>query len=91
MTALCPAGSTLTHDTTILAPSAGELHALLIATFWDGPDFICIPKPKPFVFYADHDNWITFYANTKSNLNCVREPLASSGYKLVKDWQREFR
>jgi hypothetical protein len=91
MTALCPAGSTLTHDTMILTHSAEGLYNLLIAAFWDGPDFICIPTPKPFVFYADHDNWITFYANTKSNLNSVIEPLASNGYKLVQDWQRDFR
>jgi hypothetical protein len=90
LAALCPAGSTLTHDSSISAESAGELHALLVAAFWDGPDFICIPTPKPFVFYADHDDWITFYANTKSHLNHVIEPLASHGYKLVQNWQREL-
>lgn len=90
LTALCPAGSTLTHDSSISAGSSADLHALLVAAFWDGLDFICIPTPKPFVFYADHDNWITFYANTKSHLNHVIEPLTAHGYKLVKDWQREL-
>jgi len=89
-TALCPAGSTLSHDSSISAQSAAEVHALLVAAFWDGPDFICIPTPKPFVFYADHDDWITFYANTKSHLNHVIGPLASHGYKLVQDWKREL-
>lgn len=90
MTALCSSAVTLTHDTTISAQSAEEMQALLLAAFWDGTDFICIPTPKPFVFYADHDDWTTFYANTKSNLNRVITPLASQGYKLVRDWQREL-
>ena len=87
---LCVAGSTLTHDSSISAESAEELQALLVAAFRDGLDFICIPTPKPFVFYADHHDWITFYANTKSHLNHVVEPLASHGYKLVQNWQREL-
>jgi|SRR6185369_5362230 len=90
LASLCPAGSTLMHDSSISAESFEELHALLVAAFWDTPDFICIPTPKPFVFYADHDDWITFYANTKSHLNHVIEPLASHGYKLVKNWEREL-
>lgn len=87
---ICPAGSSLTHDTSITAASAEELQALLVAAFWDGPDFIFIPTPKPLVFYADHDEWITFYANTKSHLNRVAHSLAAHGYKLVEDWQRVF-
>jgi hypothetical protein len=90
MSVLCLAGSTLTHDSSISANSAEELQALLVAAFWDGVDFIYIPTPTPFVFYADHDDWITFYANTKSHLNRVIERLASDGYKIVQDWQREL-
>src|SRR5262245_1436015 len=89
LASLCPPGFQLRHDSSISAASE-ELQALLVAAFWDGPDFICIPTPKPFVFYADHDDWITFYANTKSHLNHVIEPLASHGYKLVENWQREL-
>ena len=89
MTVLCPAGSQLplTRESSILV-SAEEVDALLVAAFKDGPDFIFIPSPKPFVFYADHDYYITFYASTKSHLNHIIEPLASHGYKLVKNWQR---
>ena len=90
LTALCPAGTKLTHDSTISAESAEEAHSLLMAAFWDGPDFICVPTPKPFVFYADHDDWITFYANTKSNLNRVIQPLKSQGFKLVQGWERKL-
>jgi hypothetical protein len=90
MSGLCPDGAAITHDVSLVAESAEEAQALLVAAFWDGPDFACIPTPKPFVFYADHDDWITFYANTKSHLNHVIEPLTSHGYKIVQDWRREL-
>lgn len=90
MSKICPPGSTLAHDSSISAPSAAQLRALLVAAFYDGPDFICTPQPKPFVFYADHHDWITFYANSKSHLNRVIDPLAAGGYKLVRNWQREL-
>jgi len=92
MTALCPEGSELPliRESSLSARAEEEVEALLVAAFMDGPDFIFIPAPKPFVFYADHDDWITFYANTKSHLNHIIEPLASHGYKLVQNWQREL-
>ena len=91
MTALCPAGAPLplTRESSLSA-TGNEVATLLATAFIDAPDFIFIPTPKPFVCYADHDNWITFYANTKSNLNHIIEPLTSLGYKLVKNWQREL-
>jgi hypothetical protein len=92
MTALCPEDSPLPlareSSLTVCAPE--EVNALLVATFMDGLDFIFVPIPKSFVFYADHDDWITFYANTKSHLNQIIEPLASKGYKLVENWKREL-
>ena len=91
MTALCPAGSPLPLSReSSLSAVRDEVQKLLAAAFIDSSDFIFIPTPKPFVFYADHDSWITFYANTKSNLNHIIEPLASHGYKLVQNWQREL-
>jgi hypothetical protein len=90
MMELCPTGSIFAHDSSISANSPDGVRVLLFAAFWDGLDFIFIPTPKPFVFYADHDDWITFYSNTKSNLNHVVEPLAAKGYKMVQNWQREL-
>src|SRR3954468_18786933 len=52
MSALCATGCVFAHDTSLLAETAAEARELLVAAFWDGPDFICIPTPKPFVFYA---------------------------------------
>jgi hypothetical protein len=80
----------LMRESSIVARARDEVEALLVAAFMDGPDFIFTPSPKPFVFYADHDDWVTFYANSKSQLNHIIEPLKSSGYKLVPNWQREL-
>lgn len=91
LTALCPADAhpSLTKDVSI-SVGREDACALLSAAFTDGPDFVFLPSPKPFVCYADHDQWITFYSNTKSQLNHIIKPLASCGYELVKDWQREL-
>lgn len=80
----------LARESSITARTPQEVEALLKAALEDGTDFIFVPTPKPFVVYADHDEWITFYANTKSNLNQIIKPLASTGYKLVEGWQREL-
>ena len=89
---LLPDGPTLQlgRDSAISASSPEEIQKLLVAAFDDGVDCICSPTPKPFVFYADHENWITFYANTKSNLNLIIEPMERAGYKLVKNRVREW-
>jgi hypothetical protein len=34
-----------------------------------------------FVIYADHDEYATFYANTRSNLNRVADALFANGLK----------
>jgi hypothetical protein len=47
----------------------------LIAVLSDCVDFLFIPTPTSFVIYADHDEYITFYAHTRSNLNQVANPL----------------
>ena len=90
ITALCPTTGSLLAKDFSLSASGDEVSILLSATLVDGPDFVFVPNPKPFVCYADHDQWITFFSNTKSNLNHIIEPLASRGYKLIQDWQREF-
>lgn len=91
MTALCHSDTLtpLTRDSSLSA-SDYEVSALLAAAFMDALDFVFIPNPKPFVCYSDHDQWITFFSNSKSHLNHIIEPLVSRGYKLVRDWEREI-
>jgi len=67
-----------------------ETSELLEATFGDWIDFLFVPAPKQFVIYADHDEYATFYANTKSNLNSVTEPLSQQGFKNVANYTRRL-
>jgi hypothetical protein len=67
------------RDWSVTAKGRQEIAELLEATLSDWIDFIFVPTPKPFVIYADHDEYTTFYANTKSGLNAVVEPLSIGG------------
>lgn len=81
--------SFLRHDGTIMAETPDEVQALLVSALQGAMDFIFIPTPKPFVWYADHDDYITFFANSKSNLNKVALPLLNAGFETV-DYIREL-
>lgn len=78
------------HDVTLEATGAKEVGELLQAVLGDWLDFAFVPSPKPFVLYADHDEFTTFYANSKSNLNGVIEPLRALGFREVAGFVREF-
>jgi hypothetical protein len=77
-------------DWSISADGMVQIRELLKAALSDWVDFSFIPTPKPFVIYADHDEYTTFYANTKSNLNGVVRALLAKGFKQVLDYQREL-
>ena len=51
----------------VTATGQQELEELLHTAFTDWFDFLFVPTPKPFVIYADHDEYTTFCANTRSN------------------------
>jgi hypothetical protein len=67
-----------------------EVEELLQAAFTDWFDFIFVPTPKPFVIYADHDEYTTFYANTHSNLNRVVTPLSALGFEQIPEYTRQL-
>ena len=67
------------RDWTVEAAGFEETRELLQAALADWLDFAFVPAPKPFVIYADHDEFITFSANSKSNLNSVIHSLQQSG------------
>jgi hypothetical protein len=79
----------LQSESSIEAAGNEETAALLQAALSDSVDFWFIPTPKPFVIYADHDEYTTFFANSKSNLNGVFEPLLKQGFKAV-DYERNL-
>jgi hypothetical protein len=72
----------------ITASSPNEVEELLHSAFTDWVDFLFVPKPKSFVIYADHDEYATFYANTRSNLNCIVLALSAQGFDQVPDYTR---
>ena len=78
----------LQHGSAIQAESPAELHPLLTAAFGDWVDFLFIPSPKPFVLYADHDEYTIFYANTRSNLNTVVAALTTHGFQAISNYIR---
>jgi len=78
------------HDWSLPAESQHETEVLLEAALGDWVDFVFVPIPKPFVIYADHDEYITFYGNTKSNLNRISQVLAANGFKKVSGYEREL-
>ena len=78
------------REWTLTADNTGEVEQLLEAAFSDWVDFLFIPTPKPFVIYADHDEYTTFYANTKCNLNPMVEPFARKGFNIIEGYRRAF-
>ena len=77
-------------DWSVTAEGQREAEALLAAVLGDWIDFLFVPAPKPFVIYADHDEYATFYANTKSNLNRVAQALSAKGVEAVPNYEREL-
>jgi len=80
----------LSKDWSLTATDKEEVQNLLRAALADWVDFAFVPSQKSFVIYADHDEYTTFYANTKSNLNRVVSVLTEQGFKQVVNWQRHF-
>jgi hypothetical protein len=79
----------LQRESSIEATGCQEAAALLQAALSDWVDFWFIPSPKAFVIYADHDEYITFFASSKSNLNGVVERLCKQGFTAV-DYERNL-
>jgi hypothetical protein len=70
------------------AVGSEEAAELLEAALSDWMDFIFVPEPKHYVIYVDHDKYTTFFANTKSNLNRVANPLLEKGFASVPGYER---
>jgi hypothetical protein len=74
----------------LTAAGQQETETLLRAIFSDWIDFIFVPEPRSFAIYADHDEYTTFFAHTRSNLNQVVTTLADKGFKVVPDYERRL-
>lgn len=80
----------LRHDSLVVAETAAEVRQLLVAAFRDWVDFLFIPTPRPFVVYAEHDEFTTFFAASKSNLNRVTARLAQGGFDVIEGYRRKI-
>ena len=78
------------RGTSFVAANQQEVEVLLCAVLADWIDFVFAPEPGPFLIYADHHGYATFYAARKSNLNRVTGPLAVQGFQVIRDFQRQF-
>lgn len=76
------------HDISLEAVGQQVVKALLRSTLADWIDFLFVPTPKAFVIYADHDEYTTFYANTKGDLNRLVIALSANGFEMVEDYER---
>jgi len=74
----------------LTAAGQREIETLLHAIFSDSIDFIFVPEPRSFAIYADHDEYTTFFAHTRSNLNQVVTTLVDKGFKTVPDYDRRL-
>jgi hypothetical protein len=75
--------------TSVVAEGEQEFEELLRAALSDCMDFLFVPAPKAFVLYADHDEYATFYGNSRSNLNRVTDALLTGGFEEVLGYQRQ--
>ena len=80
----------LQRDTTLAVVDPDKVKELLHAALSDWLDFAFVPIVKLFVIYADHDQYTTFYANTKSNLERIRLSLLAKRFEEVRNYERKF-
>jgi hypothetical protein len=76
-------------DQIIEAQGATETGELLRAALSEWIDFLFVPTPRPFVIYADHDEYTTFLAQRKGKLSGVVTALSAAHFCPV-DYVRKF-
>jgi hypothetical protein len=81
----------LVRDTTLTVEGHDRVSELFRTALSDWVDFLFAPVLKLFVIYADHDEYSTFYANTKSNLERIRLSLLSKGFNEATNYKRIFK
>jgi hypothetical protein len=79
-----------TPDRGIKAAGSAEVSDLLEAAFGDAIDFWFVPDPKTFAIYADHDEYVTFFANKKAALGAIFEAFSAHGVNAVENYERKL-
>jgi hypothetical protein len=65
-----------------------ETAELLEAALGDWVDFVFLPVPESIAIYADHDEYITFYAKGESVLSTLKLELIRAGFKPIEAYER---
>ena len=68
------------HDWSIECSGKEDVENVLACALADAVEFAFVPMPKRFMIYSDHDEYTTFFAATKSHLNCVCDALSQAGF-----------
>ena len=78
------------HGWSLTIAGQHDVEAVLAAALSDWIDFLFVPTPELFVMYADHDEYTTFYASTRSNLDRVVAALSAMGFTEVPGYERQL-
>lgn len=74
----------------LTAIGRAEIEELLCVMLSEWIDFLFLPEPPTVAIYADHDEFSTFYAHTRSPLDRIAESLLNQNFKVEADYQRHF-
>jgi len=71
-----------------VAEGRQSIAELLEAVLSDWIDFLFVPIPTSFVIYADHDEYVTFYAANEKQLTALTSHLEQAGFEAVAGYDR---
>jgi hypothetical protein len=74
----------------LTAAAPQEIEELLRVVFGEWIDFLFVPNPQFFAIYADHDEYTTFYAHDRANLERIANALSNRGFEAKLEYQRRF-
>jgi hypothetical protein len=80
----------LSHGLSVTVAGERDVETVLEAALSDWVDFLFVPTPEPFLIYADHDEYTTFYAGKVSNLDRLLDALSAKGFANVPGYEREL-
>jgi hypothetical protein len=72
------------------AEGAQCIAELIEAALGDWVDFCFVPTPASFAIYADHDEYVTFYAGEESQIAMIASRLERAGFSPVADYVRPY-
>jgi hypothetical protein len=72
----------------LVAEGNESIAKLLEAVLSDCVDFLYVPVPTSFAIYADHDEYITFFAESEAQLVAVTSQIERAGFEAVAGYLR---